>query len=80
MAQKKVILNLNLQKGSFVNPRGGFRGERDLQGEEEGGGKLQGEMKEEKQGGEGTAGRRGRDTDEHESRFNLAKVNCLLYV
>lgn len=52
----------------------------DLQGEEEGGGKLQGEMKEEKQGGEGTAGWRGRDTDEHESRFNLAKDNCLLYV
>lgn len=24
MAKKKAILNLNIQKGSFVNPQGGF--------------------------------------------------------
>lgn len=35
MAKKKVILNLNLQKGSFVNPKVASEGKaRDLEGEE----------------------------------------------
>lgn len=50
VAKKKVILNLNLQKGSFVNPKVASDGkERDLEREE--GGDIIGKLQRERLGG-----------------------------